>query len=275
MKYLLPDGRTAHCLNRTDAALVFEEVFGADVYRRHGITIRSGDCILDVGANIGALPLFLEGNGLAATVYCLEPVPAIFDVLRRNAALCPSLRLHLCNIGLGSRAGETSFTFYPRLPSNSTCHPEAAPHDEAWTRAYIEQRFRDHPNRFLRSVLGLLPAVPRSALVGAVYRYYYRGEEVVGRVSTLSELLRDKRLDRIDLLKLDVERSELDILRGIEETDWPKIRQAVVEVHDDSELEPVRDRFLRHGFRVTVERHPAYGNRAMLYALAATSMEHG
>ncbi|MFM9059134.1 MAG: FkbM family methyltransferase [Planctomycetaceae bacterium] len=266
MKYRLPDGRSVHCLSRTDAALVFEEIFACDVYRRHGITIRAGDCILDVGANIGAFPLFVESLGLPATVYSLEPVPAIFEVLRRNATLCPTLRLHLRAIGLGARAGETAFTFYPSLPSNSTCHAEAASRDEAWTLAYIEQRFRDHPNRLLRSLLGALPRSLRGAVAAGVYRHYYRGERVVCRVCTLSGFIRDERLEHVDLLKLDVERSELDILTGLEEADWPKIRQAVVEVHDDSDVAPVAERFERHGFRVTVERHACYDNRTMLYA---------
>lgn len=269
MKYRLPDGRSVHCLNRTDAALVFEEIFACDVYRRHGIAIRGGDCILDVGANIGAFPLFLESLGLPVTVHCLEPVPAIFEVLQRNAALCPSLRLDLCNLGLGARGGETAFTFYRRLPSNSTCHAEAAQRDEAWTLAYIERRFREHPNLLLRSLLGALPRSLRGIVAAGVYRHYYRGERVVCRVCTLSEFLRERRVERVDLLKLDVERSELDILTGLEEADWPKIRQAVVEVHDESDVGPVEERFGRHGFRVTVERHACYDNRAMLYATAA------
>ncbi len=37
----------------------------------------------------------------------------------------------------------------------------------------------------------------------------------------------------VDLLKIDVERAELDVLRGIADKDWRKIRQLVMEVHDD------------------------------------------
>ena len=36
----------------------------------------------------------------------------------------------------------------------------------------------------------------------------------------------------MDLLKIDVERAELEVLHGVEEADWPKIQQLVVEVHD-------------------------------------------
>lgn len=36
----------------------------------------------------------------------------------------------------------------------------------------------------------------------------------------------------VDLIKIDVERAELDVLRGIKWEDWPKIRQLVMEFHD-------------------------------------------
>ena len=39
-------------------------------------------------------------------------------------------------------------------------------------------------------------------------------------------------LDSVDLLKIDVERAELDVLRGVEASDWPKVQQVVMEVHD-------------------------------------------
>ena len=37
-------------------------------------------------------------------------------------------------------------------------------------------------------------------------------------------------IECIDLLKINVEKSELDVLLGIEESDWQKIKQIVLEV---------------------------------------------
>ena len=39
-------------------------------------------------------------------------------------------------------------------------------------------------------------------------------------------------LQTVDLLKIDVERAELDVLRGVKAADWPSIQQVVMEVHD-------------------------------------------
>src|SRR6185295_8129882 len=52
------------------------------------------------------------------------------------------------------------------------------------------------------------------------------------RLKTLSEVMRDERVKKIDLLKIDVEKGELEVLAGIDEADWPKIDQIVMEVHD-------------------------------------------
>ena len=49
---------------------------------------------------------------------------------------------------------------------------------------------------------------------------------------TISDVIRENHLERIDLLKIDVEKSEEDVLAGIHEDDWTKIKQLVVEVHD-------------------------------------------
>jgi hypothetical protein len=39
--------------------------------------------------------------------------------------------------------------------------------------------------------------------------------------------VRAESVERIDLLKVDVEKTGLDVLDGIEEGDWPRIRQLV------------------------------------------------
>lgn len=51
-------------------------------------------------------------------------------------------------------------------------------------------------------------------------------------MTTVSDIMQDHGLSRIDLLKIDVERAELDVLMGISHTDWKLISQAVLEVHD-------------------------------------------
>lgn len=51
-------------------------------------------------------------------------------------------------------------------------------------------------------------------------------------MTTVSNIMQNHSLSRIDLLKIDVERAELDVLLGISKTDWRLISQVVLEVHD-------------------------------------------
>lgn len=62
------------------------------------------------------------------------------------------------------------------------------------------------------------------------------------QMTTVSRMMQQHNLHKVDLLKIDVERAELDVLMGIAQDDWPKISQIVMEVHDtDNRLKVVTD----------------------------------
>ena len=72
---------------------------------------------------------------------------------------------------------------------------------------------------------------------------------------TLSEIIREEGIERIDLLKIDVEKSEADVLAGIADDDWQKIRQIVIEAHDvDGQLGRLIQLLSDHGYAVVTEQ---------------------
>ncbi len=77
-------------------------------------------------------------------------------------------------------------------------------------------------------------------------------------MQTVSQFLRDHGIARIDLLKVDAERAELEIFRGIKPHDWPKIQQVVVDVHDlDHRLEVMKAMLHQHGLtKIEVDQPP-------------------
>ncbi|NLS98220.1 MAG: FkbM family methyltransferase [Planctomycetaceae bacterium] len=109
--YRLANGIPVFSLSSTDTDLVYGEIFVEDVYRQHGITIGDGQCIFDVGANTGLFEVFLNTICRSVTVYAFEPVPAIFEVLERNVALCPRLDVHTHAFGLSRQSGEADFGY--------------------------------------------------------------------------------------------------------------------------------------------------------------------
>jgi FkbM family methyltransferase len=58
------------------------------------------------------------------------------------------------------------------------------------------------------------------------------GAGAAERGKDIFEVIREGRVGRIDFLKIDVQKSEFDVLAGTDEADWPKIRQLVIEVQD-------------------------------------------
>ena len=92
-------------------------------------------------------------------------------------------------------------------------------------------------------------------------------------VRTISQVIDEHQIQCIDLLKVDVEKSELDVLLGIREEHWPRIRQVVVEVHDHGDrLTTVTSLLSDHGFRVNARQEPALRNSAIytVYAVEQT-----
>ena len=88
-----------------------------------------------------------------------------------------------------------------------------------------------------------------------VLAHRLRGQVVRCRVRPLAAILAETGLTRVDLLKIDVERSELEVLAGIGETDWPRIGQVVMEVHDrDGRLGQVVELLAARGYQVRVRR---------------------
>lgn len=63
----------------------------------------------------------------------------------------------------------------------------------------------------------------------------------------------------ITLLKIDVERAEEQVLRGICEEDWTRVRQLAMEAHEtgDGSVAAVRRLLEARGYRVEVDQDPA------------------
>ena len=76
----------------------YDYVFKKERYK--GIRLQ-GNVVLDIGANIGDSSFYFFCNG-AGTVYCLEPSPLLFKILRANI-LYNNLQDHVIpmNVGIG------------------------------------------------------------------------------------------------------------------------------------------------------------------------------
>ncbi|HWW76023.1 MAG TPA: FkbM family methyltransferase, partial [Pyrinomonadaceae bacterium] len=251
--YRLPNHVEVFQNNRNETEFIYNQIFEQEIYTRHGVRLREGACVFDVGANIGLFTLYVYDRcGADARVYAFEPIPHTYEKLRDNVRLY-GLGARLYNCGLGARAGEARFTFYPRWTASSGAYADAA-EETAALRAFLSNQGDE------------LAPFAEELMAGR-----YEGRELVCPLRTVSEVIREEGIERIDLLKLDVEKSEEDVLAGIEEGDWAKIDQVVIEVHDiDGRLERLRRKLESVGMAVEVEQdaglvgsniHSMYGRR--------------
>ena len=215
--------------------------------------------IFDVGANIGIYLLLLNQLLARATVFCFEPIPDIFETLRANASSHNHLDLHLLNCGLSRVPGSATFTYYPRSAANSTMYPEMS----AENRRNYNQSVLNILNgatsvplgRPLRMLLAITPAAAKRRIADLVRRYYLRGKRVNCPLRTISEVVDEHHLDRIDLLKIDTEAAESDIVAGVRSEHWPLIRQVVMELHNGEPQAQTMGDFLESvGFSVRCQK---------------------
>jgi amino acid adenylation domain-containing protein/FkbM family methyltransferase len=236
----LPNGLAVVQLNRNETDFLFQEIFGDGQYLRHGIALGPGACVFDVGANIGMFSLYAaEQCRGEVTIHAFEPIPPVADLLRLNAEL-HGLDIRVMAAGLSSAPGEEDFTFYRNVSifSGRFGDPERE-------RAIVE--------RFLRNQQG--EAAASAELLDELLGDRLAAETVRCPLTTVSAAIAANRIERIDLLKVDVEKSELAVLEGVEAADWPKIRQVIVEVHDEhGRLAAVRRLLEAQGFQVAVEQ---------------------
>ncbi|HXO20594.1 MAG TPA: amino acid adenylation domain-containing protein [Thermoanaerobaculia bacterium] len=248
----LPNGMPVFHLNRNETEFVFEEIFVHRSYLRHGITIEPGACIFDVGANIGLFTLFMAGLQADVRLFCFEPIPETFAALSGNVGLY-GVGARLFDCGLASEERSVEFTSYPNVSLISGF------------LGNLEEE-REVVRAFLQSEHAPLTAAQVEELLEASLA----ARHVVRPLRRLSDVMRENGVERIDLLKIDVEKAELEVLGGLDEADWPKVQQLVLEVHDvEGRLEQVESLLTRHGFRFAVEQDDAL-QRTGLYNLYAT-----
>jgi FkbM family methyltransferase len=250
----LPRGTTLRHLPgaRLEARFIVDEIFLRRIYVQHGIEIRDGDRILDVGANIGTFALFCGFEARGLELYCFEPVEPVREVLAANVRQLAERghEVHVLDFGLSDREGVAAIEFYPRAPGNSTLFPGRKREELREIARSI--RFGDAWRWHRAAALALALARPvRGPLVRLLLRRAMaRARTLAARLRPLSAVLDELGLDEVDLLKVDVEGSELDVLRGIRDHHWPAIRQLVVEGSPAStpRLPALRGRLADAGF---------------------------
>jgi FkbM family methyltransferase len=175
-------------------------------------------------------------------------VEPIFALLLENLRHFPACTAH--NYGLSSAPGQAEITYYPNAA--------------AMSGLYADPRTDRGQARTTLINTGMSEDKADHQLDGS-----FEAVMLTCELRTLSSVLVEQSLTRVDLLKLDVEKAELDVLEGIGESDWPRIQQVVAEVHDeDDRLDTISEMLTKRGFSVVTEQDAIWKGTGvhMLYA---------
>lgn len=204
----LPNGLEVACVNRPNTIDLYEEIFVHDTYGRTGVDIKNGDVIFDIGANIGLFSLWVDSKA-DCSLHCYEPSPETFSKLIQNVPWAKTNQMAVTHF-----VGDGIFTHYANLPELSTLKVDLYSEDESkdWSN-YLANRFPWVPG-FLRWV---------------IKKWLFWSQTFPVKCTTLAKEMES--FEKIDLVKIDVEKSELDVLKGIGDANWGKIKQMIVECY--------------------------------------------
>jgi FkbM family methyltransferase len=230
---------------------LYEEIFLKRGYERGGVAIPAGDpVVIDVGANIGMFTLYVSGRNPRAKIYAIEPIPDVCEKLRENVRrYAPNAAVR--EIAMGNIAGVEEFSFYSKMSVLSSMSKfDSLSDDREFLKTLLE-------NEQLRGSQDAGELLQHSS---ELFDWRLEASKLICPVKTVSQLIAEENIQRVGLLKIDVQRAEIEVLRGINHEHWSRIDQIVIEVHDKlgdsahSRLAIVRRFLQRKGYRVEVEQ---------------------
>jgi FkbM family methyltransferase len=220
-----------YCVNPAEVPIVYNQVQG---YLKHGIHLKEDDIVFDVGANIGLFSLWAAQHYSNIYIYAFEPVPLLFEALNKNFQQTDPNRLRAFPFGLGRENATVTFACHSHATAMSTAYP------------YTQQEKAE----FQQFILNNLSETRRAELQSKL-ESIFETEPIECQLRTGSEVIQEINPPKIDLLKIDVEKAEMDVILGFTPEDWLKVRQVVIEIHNlDNRLDAIQSLLSQAGFKI-------------------------
>ncbi|MCR8936092.1 amino acid adenylation domain-containing protein [Brevibacillus laterosporus] len=248
--YELDNGMEVCGLNKYEIDMLYRDNF---LNMLPDVSLKEGDCVFNVGANIGMSSLSLLSKVEGLRIYSFEPIYPVYEILCKNSRIDGSNSIIPVHAGLSNSVRETQFDYYPDLSLISGEYKDSDTSDIIRCQRYLTDAGK---------------------IDGKALSYTHTGkilesQHVNVSLTTISEQIRILGLTSIALVKIDINNSGLKILEGIDAEDWEKIDQFVITVSPVlSEIDKLKECLSAQGFKHVVSYSPE-GNEGGNYNLIA------
>ncbi|MFX0012751.1 MAG: FkbM family methyltransferase, partial [Candidatus Hermodarchaeota archaeon] len=255
-------------IDKLTALDVYDEVYVENEYFRHGLQLNDNDVVFDIGANIGLFSRYIATKATNLQIYTFEPVPIIFDVLQENLKNSPA-NFKNYNIGLAEKEEIATIHYFPRVSA-----------DSAIIRFDWDLKVNNYHQYFKETVANAYPyakVIPnflRKSFIKVGLKRLYKSKLIPCELRTVSDIIEENNLNTINLMKIDAENYETQVLKGINHSDWDKIQQISMEVHEhiaggDNLLNNLAKMLENKGFSVKKGSDNRYSLKIGVYMLYA------
>src|SRR3989339_835409 len=217
--YQLLNGLRIFSFNKNETDFMYNKIFKDNIYLKYGFKFKKNACIFDVGANIGLFSLRIEELIKDPKIYAFEPIPDVFNLLKFNTKIY-NKDIKVYNHGISDKSSTKKFTYYPKMSILSSAKADFKK-DKQNIRDFV------YNNEYLKN--NKIDKDKINDLISAKLKR----KIIQIKTKSISDVIAENSIKNIDLLKIDIERSEKDVLLGINNKDWNKIQQIVLEVHKE------------------------------------------
>lgn len=201
--------------------MTYLEIFKEKVHMKlSGFTGKKESIIFDIGANEGFYTLAMKRNNPNLKIVSVEPAPSTFKVLKKNIISNHLKNIILINKILTSKKGKTPFEIVPEATAIS------ATNITMQKRPWLDTR---------------------------------RIKKITINSTTLSDLCKQLKINHISILKLDVEGSELEILKSSKSL-LKNIKKIVIEWHSKKLRKGCKEFLKKNGFKLVYEEKKKCGD---------------
>lgn len=169
----------------------------------------------DIGGNNGIYSLYLNENNKNIEVHVFEPINELYQniVWNINQTKKDCNNFIINNFGLGEIKKEVEINYFKDADALSTIKNDMGDKKEA----IINYNFR---------------GIPLIEYISKIIVDNLKSEKRKVKIDTLDNYILEKKINRIDCMKIDVEGYELEVLQGISNDNFKKIKKIFIEVEN-------------------------------------------